>query len=40
VKSLDKLRRDERPIIVYDPKEILKEKYQERGYDLLENMDL
>ncbi|MFZ5516798.1 MAG: hypothetical protein ACOY90_09185 [Candidatus Zhuqueibacterota bacterium] len=34
--SLDKLRKDEAPIIVLDPDNVLKKKYKERGYSLLE----
>jgi len=35
MKSLDRLREDEKPIIVYDPNGMLREKYKERGYMML-----
>ena len=38
--SLDRLREDERPIILYDPHGVLKEKYQNRGYDLVDDMQV
>jgi hypothetical protein len=34
--SLDKLRTDEQPFIVFDPDDVLNTQYQERGYSLLE----
>ncbi len=34
-KSLDRLRKDEKPIIVYDPNKVLREKYKKRGYTML-----
>ena len=33
--SLNRLRKDEQPIILYDPKGLLQEKYKERGFRLL-----
>ena len=38
--SLDRLRKEERPIILYDPHGVLKEKYQSRGYDLVDDMQV
>jgi len=38
VKSLDRLRKDEKPIIVYDPNRALREKYKERGYTMLRDV--
>ena len=40
LKSLDRLREDERPIILYDPHGVLKEKYQNRGYDLVDDVQV
>lgn len=33
--SLNRLREDEQPIILYDPKGLLKEKYKQRGFESL-----
>ena len=35
---LDKLRKDEKPIILFDPEDVLKRRYSQRGYDLLHNI--